>query len=61
MLWPSQNIRTLNGKELPFPTDLAFLKLLMLFWKALSPKDKGQIISERKFGPLIFQKTNEII
>ena len=52
--------RLLNGKELPFPTDLAFLKLLMLFWKALSPRDKGQIISERNFGLLNFPKTNEI-
>ena len=48
--------RLLNGKELPFPTDLAFLKLLMLFWKALSPRDKGQIISERNFGLLNFSK-----
>ena len=52
--------RLLNGKELPFPTDLAFLKLLMLFWKALSPKDKGEVVSERNFGLLNFQKTNEI-
>ena len=45
--------RLLNGKELPFPTDLAFLKLLILFWKALSPKDKCQAVQIRIFGAFV--------